>query len=38
VLLAWPLLAAAWLFVLAGRPAWGRADAEQTATHEPDPL
>jgi VanZ family protein len=23
VLLAWPLLAAAWLFVLAGRPAWG---------------
>jgi VanZ family protein len=38
VLLAWPLVAAAWLFVLAGRPAWGRADAEQTATHEPDPL
>jgi VanZ family protein len=23
VLLAWPILAAAWLFVLAGRPAWG---------------
>ncbi len=23
VLLAWPLLAAAWLFALAGRPAWG---------------
>jgi VanZ family protein len=23
VLLAWPLLAAAWLFVLAGRPGWG---------------
>jgi hypothetical protein len=25
-LLAWPLLAAAWLFALAGRPAWGRAN------------
>ncbi len=26
VLLAWPLLASAWLFVLAGRPAWGDPD------------
>jgi len=26
VLLAWPVLAAAWLFVLAGRPHWGRPD------------
>jgi VanZ family protein len=26
VLLLWPLAAAAWLFVLAGRPGWGRAD------------
>ena len=25
-LLAWPLFAAAWLFALAGRPAWGRAN------------
>jgi hypothetical protein len=24
VLLLWPVLAAAWLFGLAGRPAWGR--------------
>ena len=38
VLVAWPLAAAAWLFVLAGRPAWGRADVEQPARHEPDPL
>lgn len=26
VLLTWPVLAAAWLFVLAGRPHWGRPD------------
>ncbi|MGH8802579.1 MAG: VanZ family protein [Casimicrobiaceae bacterium] len=26
VLLAWPVLAAAWLFALAGRPRWGRPD------------
>jgi VanZ family protein len=26
VLLVWPLVAAAWLFALAGRPAWGRPD------------
>jgi VanZ family protein len=26
VLLAWPIAAAAWLFALAGRPAWGRPD------------
>lgn len=24
VLLAWPVLAAAWLFALAGKPSWGR--------------
>ena len=28
VLVAWPVAAAAWLFLLAGRPAWGAADAE----------
>ena len=38
VLVAWPLVAAAWLFVLAGRPGWGRADAEPIPAHEPDPL
>ena len=26
VMLVWPLAAASWLFALAGRPAWGRAD------------
>ena len=26
VLLAWPLVAAAWLFALAGKPAWGQPD------------
>ena len=26
ILLVWPLLAAAWLFALAGRPAWGHPD------------
>jgi len=26
VLIVWPVLAAAWLFALAGRPAWGRAN------------
>ena len=26
VLLVWPIAAAAWLFALAGRPAWGRPD------------
>lgn len=38
VLVAWPLAAAAWLFVLAGKPAWGSADAAPVAAHEPDPL
>ena len=38
VLVAWPLVAAAWLFVLAGRPGWGNADAEPVPAHEPDPL
>jgi len=38
VLVAWPLAASAWLFVLAGKPAWGRADADPAAKHEPDPL
>jgi hypothetical protein len=26
ILLVWPLLAASWLFALAGRPAWGHPD------------
>ena len=26
VLLVWPIAAAAWLFALAGKPAWGRPD------------
>jgi VanZ family protein len=38
VLVAWPLAAAAWLFVLAGRPGWGNADGEPATVHEPDPL
>lgn len=38
VLVAWPLVAAAWLFALAGRPAWGNADAVPEAAREPDPL
>jgi hypothetical protein len=38
VLVAWPLAAAAWLFVLAGRPGWGKAEAESVPAHEPDPL
>ena len=38
VLVAWPLVAAVWLFVLAGRPAWGRADMEPPTRHHPDPL
>jgi VanZ family protein len=38
VLVAWPLAAAAWLFVLAGRPGWGNADGEPVTAHEPDPL
>lgn len=38
VLVAWPLAAAAWLFVLAGRPGWGNADGEPVTVHEPDPL
>jgi VanZ family protein len=38
VLVAWPVAAAAWLFVLSGRPAWGRADVDTPPTHEPDPL
>ncbi len=29
VLLLWPLMAAAWLFALAGLPAWGRPDARR---------
>ena len=38
VLVAWPLAAAAWLFVLAGKPGWGNAEAGPVAAHEPDPL
>jgi len=38
VLVAWPVVAAAWLFALAGRPDWGNADAVPAAAHEPDPL
>jgi len=38
VLVAWPLAAAAWLFVLAGRPGWGNADGEPVTANEPDPL
>ena len=40
VLLAWPILAAAWLaFALAGRPGWGRAAAEPVpAQYNLDPL
>ena len=38
VLVAWPLAAAAWLFVLAGKPGWGNAETEPVAAHEPDPL
>ena len=38
VLVAWPLLAAAWLFALAGRPAWGNPDAAKAAAPETDPL
>ena len=40
VLVAWPLLAAAWLFVLAGRPGWGNAEAAPAPApaRNPDPL
>lgn len=40
ILVAWPLAAAVWLFVLAGRPGWGSAedDTHATRTSEPDPL
>ena len=38
VLIAWPLAAAAWLFVLAGRPAWGNADAGALQSKRTDPL
>ena len=39
ILVAWPLAAAAWLFVLAGRPGWGSAEGEGPAARasEPDP-
>ena len=32
VLLVWPIAAAAWLFALAGRPAWGAPDAQAPGT------
>lgn len=38
IVVAWPLAAAAWLFALAGRPAWGRADHPPPPAREPDPL
>jgi VanZ family protein len=40
ILVAWPLAAAAWLFVLAGRPGWGSADGDmaRSPASEPDPL
>ena len=38
VLVAWPLVAALWLFALAGRPGWGNGAAEPATAHEPDPL
>jgi hypothetical protein len=38
VLVLWPLVAAAWLFVLAGRPAWGHADVVLPPPEPPDPL
>lgn len=38
VLVAWPLVASAWLFVLAGRPGWGRADGDAETGRRDDPL
>ena len=40
ILVAWPLAAAAWLFVLAGRPGWGSAEGDGSTARasEPDPL
>ena len=38
VLVAWPLLASVWLFVLAGRPGWGHADVSLPRSEPPDPL
>lgn len=42
VLVLWPLAAAVWLFLLAGRPGWGHADLAQPPAHPsarpPDPL
>jgi len=35
VLVAWPLAATAWLFLLAGRPAWGAPDSAGTRPPEP---
>lgn len=39
ILVAWPLVAAVWLFVLAGRPDWGSAEALSSAARsgESDP-
>ncbi|HVE51216.1 MAG TPA: VanZ family protein [Casimicrobiaceae bacterium] len=38
ILVLWPLAAAVWLFVLAGRPAWGHADMMLPRAKPPDPL
>jgi VanZ family protein len=38
VLVLWPLAASGWLFVLAGRPAWGHADVVLPPPEPPDPL
>ena len=40
ILVAWPLAAAAWLFLLAGRPGWGSTDGDTARgpASEPDPL
>jgi VanZ family protein len=38
VLVLWPLAASVWLFVLAGRPAWGHADVVLPPPEPPDPL
>jgi len=35
ILLVWPLLAATWLFALAGRPAWGHPDTRLNSPAQP---
>ena len=37
ILVAWPLAAAAWLFVLAGRPGWGSAETDAAPARESEP-